>query len=294
MTIGIIPNINKTHILTVVKDLIQKLDENKIGYLLSNTLLPFQTELLSGGKKKSLYEHADIYERSDLIISIGGDGTMLSTAFESRNFGKPLLGLNLGKLGYLAEFDISNVDQLIEDLKNSNYFIEDRMTLEAVCTPNPDEKFFAVNDIVVDRGRWPKMIELTIHIDDKYVTTFSADGIIIATPTGSTGYSLSTGGPIVHPNTHAIVLSPISPHTLTMRPLVLSSDQKIRVSVKSQYETVQVSSDGQKEKHLPPPLQVEISKSDTYLKLLHTKTTDYFEILRTKLYWGLDLRNNNK
>ena len=136
------------------------------------------------------------------------------------------------------------------------------------------------------------MIELKLQVDDDYVTTFSADGIIIATPTGTTGYSLSAGGPIVSPAADAIVVNPISPHTLTMRPLVLSSKQKIIVTVDSPYKTIQINTDGQRVHYYKPPSTIEIYKSDIPLKLVHTNKTNYFETLRNKLYWGLDIRNN--
>ena len=136
------------------------------------------------------------------------------------------------------------------------------------------------------------MIQLTLQVDDDYVTTFSADGIIIATPTGTTGYSLSAGGPIVSPTADAIVVNPISPHTLTMRPLVLSSKQKIIVTVDSPYKSVQINTDGQRVHYFSPPLTIEIRKSEIPLKLVHTDKMNYFETLRTKLFWGLDIRNN--
>jgi NAD+ kinase len=136
------------------------------------------------------------------------------------------------------------------------------------------------------------MIELTIKVDNDYVSTFSADGIIVATPTGSTGYSLSTGGPIVNPKADAITISPISPHTLTMRPLVLSSNQKIEIQVRSP-ELVQVSCDGQRVHYFDSPVTLEIFKSNKPVRLIHSTKTNYFEILRNKLYWGLDIRKNN-
>jgi NAD+ kinase len=166
------------------------------------------------------------------------------------------------------------------------------MVLEGYNLLQPEKKILAINDIVIDKGRWPKMIELTIKVDEDYVSTFAADGIIIASPTGSTGYSLSTGGPIISPKTRAIVLSPISPHTLTMRPLVLSDDQRIRISFRSAHSTVQVNCDGQRVYYYEPPATIEIYKSSLPVKLIHTKSTNYFEILRRKLYWGLDIRTN--
>ena len=136
------------------------------------------------------------------------------------------------------------------------------------------------------------MIELTAWVDDEYVTSFSAEGLIIATPTGSTGYSLSTGGPIVAPTTKAITLSPISPHSLSVRPIVLSSEQVIKLKADSPYKDVQVSCDGQRVYNFPPPLEIIIKKSDRSLKLIKISLATYFETLRKKLLWGIDVRVN--
>ena len=154
------------------------------------------------------------------------------------------------------------------------------------------DEFFAVNDLVIDKGAWPKMIELTIAVEEEYVTTFSADGLIVATPTGSTGYSLSVGGPIVSPKAEVITLSPISPHSLTMRPLVLPSNGKIYITADSLHTKVQINCDGQRVMEFAPPLQIVISKSEKPLRLVHMDSVNYFEILRSKLMWGLDVRKN--
>jgi len=255
-------------------------------------LIEFKSELKCQNKDGVFKSIRELGESVDVIVSLGGDGTMLHTAYELRGSRAPLLGLNLGKLGFLAEFEMKDVPSLVKELKENTYVIEERMTL---CGFNVDERnleLVAINDLVIDKGRWPKMIELTIKVDNDYVSTFSADGIIVATPTGSTGYSLSTGGPIVNPKADAITISPISPHTLTMRPLVLSSNQKVEIQVRSP-ELVQVSCDGQRVHFYNSPLTLEISKSNKPIRLIHSRETNYFEILRNKLYWGLDIRKNN-
>ncbi len=293
MTIGIIPNLGKENIVEAVTSLLKKLDEYEVNYILSSDMLNGEYSIEDEKLHLEFLENEKLCRSCDMIVSIGGDGTMLNTAYIARNSGAPLLGINFGKLGFLAEFDFAELDKLVADLKNNNLVIEDRITFDAVCYCMNEEKLYAVNDIVIDRGRWPKMIEMTVKIDNDYVSTFSADGIIIATPTGSTGYSLSTGGPIVSPKAKAITISPISPHMLTMRPLVLSSEQKITVEVFSHYSSVQVNCDGQRVNYYKPPVVIEIVKSDMPLKLVHSKSTNYFEILRQKLFWGLDVRSNS-
>jgi len=201
---GIIPNIAKDRIIEVVEDLVNKITESGFDYLISESLANLKSQFSDDLNRSSFLPYKNICEKSDLLVSIGGDGTMLNTAFEARHYGTPMAGINFGKLGFLAEFDVNSVDTFLNDIKNKHYSIEERMALEGICTSTPGEEFYAINDLVISRGKWPKMIELTVEVDGDYVSTFSADGLIIATPTGSTGYSLSTGGPIVSPQTDAI------------------------------------------------------------------------------------------
>ena len=292
MLIGIIANITKENVFSVVSSFIKELKKNNLEYLLTKTLMEDKDNIIIEIDEDYLSDDKEIYEKSDLIISIGGDGTMLTTAYHALSYDKPVLGLNLGKLGFLAEVDISQMDIIIKDIKEGNYQIQERMVLAADCDNFPLEKLIAINDIVIDKGGWPKMIEITARVDGEYVSTFSADGVIIATPIGSTGYSLSTGGPVVSPSAGAITLSPISPHSLTMRPLVLSNEQEIVIKADSPHNEIQISCDGQRVYHVPPPLEIKIVKSVKPLKLVHTSVTTYFETLRNKLLWGIDVRRN--
>jgi NAD+ kinase len=292
MLIGIIANITKENILDVVSSFTEKLRKEKIDYLLTRSIIVETGKLNLKIDKNSISEDNEIYEKSDLIISIGGDGTMLATAFKAHIYDKPVLGFNLGKLGFLVETDVGQMDSVIDIIKKKKYTIEERMVLSGISNDNKNSNLIAVNDLVIEKGGWPKMIELTVWVDDEYVTTFSADGLIIATPTGSTGYSLSTGGPIVTPTTKAITLSPISPHSLTVKPIVLSSEQVIKLRANSPHRDIQVSCDGQRVYKFPPPLEIEIKKSDRSLKLIKTSLTTYFETLRNKLLWGIDVRLN--
>jgi len=292
MLIGIIANITKESVLDVVSSFTSKLRNEKLDYLLTNSILEEKGKLRLKTLEDSISEDDKIYNTSDIIISIGGDGTMLATAYKAHFYDKPVLGLNIGKLGFLVETDVAQMDSVIDILKKKKYTIEERMVLSGICIAHQTGELIAVNDLVIEKGGWPKMIELTAWVDDEYVTTFSADGLIIATPTGSTGYSLSTGGPIVAPTTKAITLSPISPHSLTVRPIVLSSEQVIKLKADSPYKDLQVSCDGQRVYNFPPPLEIVIKKSDRPLKLIKTSLTTYFGTLRKKLLWGIDVRIN--
>lgn len=291
MLVGIIANITKEKVFDVVSSFTEKLKREKIDYLITKTITE-EDGKLSLKISDDVISDDEIYERSDVIISVGGDGTMLATAYKAHLKNKPVLGLNLGKLGFLVETDVSQMDSVIDLLKKKKYTIEERMVLSGVCTKNHAEELIAVNDLVIEKGGWPKMIELTVTVDKEYVTTFSADGLIIATPTGSTGYSLSTGGPIVAPTTKAITLSPISPHSLTVKPIVLSSEQVIKITANSPHKDIQISCDGQRVYKFIPPLEITIKKSHRPLKLIKTSLTTYFETLRKKLLWGIDIRLN--
>lgn len=290
MKFGIFGNTTKDELTTTLQIVVDRLQENNYEFLINDSLKnsfpidPANVKFFAPAEKVAV--------TCDVLISLGGDGTMLSTAYIAHQYDKPVLGINLGKLGFLAEVDIKGIEQLFNDIKNSRYSIEERIVLVGNCKNVTCDEFFAVNDLVIDKGAWPKMIELTISVEEEYVTTFSADGLIVATPTGSTGYSLSVGGPIVSPKAEVITLSPISPHSLTMRPLVLPSNGKIYIKAESMHTKVQINCDGQRVMEFAPPLNIIISKSEKPLRLIHMDSVNYFEILRSKLLWGLDVRKN--
>lgn len=293
MKIGIIANITKERAYTIVAMFVEKLSENGFEYLLSNSLWNNRNSFDKKIRQSLFVTNETLCKKSDIIVSIGGDGTMLATAYQAQFYDKPVLGINLGKLGFLVEADINQIDNLIEEIKHGRFSIEERMVITGICKGHTVEKLFAINDIVIDKGGWPKMIELTIRVNKEYVTTLAADGLIIATPTGSTGYSLSAGGPIVSPAANVITLSPISPHSLTVRPLVLPDDQTITIVTDSLHKEVQVNCDGQRVFAFSPPLEIKIQKSKRPFKLVHTSLTNYYETLRTKLLWGIDVRKNS-
>jgi NAD+ kinase len=293
LIVGIVGNTLKKDIAKVVLSLINILKEKELEFFISNSLINFCSENILKSSKNKFLPNDQLAQASDIIISIGGDGTMLTTAYKAHSYNKPVVGDNFGKLGFLTEVDVKDIDFLIDELINDRFTIEERMVLIGECNKKSEIIHYAINDIVIEKGGWSKMIEIKIDVDDEYVTTFAADGIIIATPTGSTGYSLSCGGPIVSPKSNVITLSPISPHTLSMRPLVLDSNQKIKITANSQFKNIQINSDGQRVIEYQPPIEVNIKKSERPFKLVRLSSKSYFEILRNKLLWGLDLRNKN-
>jgi NAD+ kinase len=293
MVIGIIANTTKQKVFSVVSDLIKMLKANGFDYLLSNDILKYKNLLKDKISDSKFYDEDRLCKKSDVIISIGGDGTMLATAFHAQFYDKPVFGVNLGKLGFLVDANVDQLGRFIDELKSKKYSIEERMVIEGECIGHKVEKLYAINDIVFDKGGWPKMIDLTINVDGEYVTTFAADGLIVATPTGSTGYSISVGGPIVSPKSDVITLSPVSPHSLSIRPLVLPSNQEIVIRADSLHKEVHINCDGQRVFAFTPPIEIKITKSKRPLKLVHTSFISYFETLRNKLLWGIDLRKND-
>ena len=290
--IGIIANTTKEKAFPVISQFIKKLRDNDFRFYISNRVSEYQRNMQENLKKTELLEEKELYKKSDIIISVGGDGTMLNTTYNAQFYDKPVLGVNLGKLGFLVETNVDQIDKVIKEIKAGRYSVDERMVIAGEFIGHDMDNIYAINDVVIDKGGWPKMIEIEINVDGEYVTTFSADGLIIATPTGSTGYSISTGGPIVSPKADVITLSPISPHSLTMRPLVVPSSQEITIRTTSLHKEVHVNCDGQRVFSFPPPIELKITKCERSAKLVHTNLTNYFETLRKKLLWGIDLRNN--
>jgi len=291
--IGIAVNTTKEPGIEIVSLLIEKLKSKSFYYYISDKVKDVKNKLRVKISDNRFLDIDNLCKKSDLIISIGGDGTMLATGYHALKYDKPVFGINIGKLGFLVEAEMGQLDHFVEEVTNGRYTIDERMIIAAECLGHNVETMLAINDIVIDKGSWPKLIELTIKVDGDYVTTFGADGIIVATPTGSTGYSISTGGPVVNPKADVITLSPISPHSLNIRPLVLSSNQEITITANSPYKDVHVNCDGQRVFAFPPPITVKIRKSNKPFKLVHTSLNNYFETLRNKLMWGIDLRNKN-
>jgi len=285
MTIGIIPNISKKDILDIVKMITGLLRLNGFDYIISDSLAAFKSGFDDELNNAFFLSHSELCRRSDMVISIGGDGTMLNTAYEVKDSSTPIIGVNFGKLGFLAEFDLDSFAVFLGDIGTSNYLIEERMALIARCTDSR-KTLYAINDIVIDKGPWPKMIELTVKVDDDYVATFSADGIIIATPTGSTGYSLSAGGPVIYPTVGALCLTPICPHTLTNRPLIVPSEMTLTLINKAADQDAYLTIDGQVGQPLMKNDRMECRISENSLHLIRPPGQKFFDVLRQKLKWG--------
>lgn len=234
------------------------------------------------------YPRTQIPGLSDMIIVFGGDGTMLGVTRLIGDKAVPILGVNLGGLGFITEVNKDELFDIMDEVLAGKSSLEERMMLAVRVWRNGNAAadFTVLNDVVVNKGALARIIELETFIDNRYVTTFRADGLIISTPTGSTAYSLAAGGPILYPSLNSIMLTPICPHTLTNRPIVLPDGVTILATLKAAGEDVFLTLDGQIGFSLQRDDTVEIKKAAFVTRLLIPKERDYFQVLRNKLKWG--------
>ncbi len=236
------------------------------------------------------YDRAEIVSLVRMLIVLGGDGTLLSVSrlVADAHSDVPIFGVNLGSLGFMAEVSLDELYDNLEKAIAGRLETEERMLLSAsVIREGKRVALYRVlNDAVINKGALARMMELKISVSDGYLTTLRADGLIVATPTGSTAYSLSAGGPIIHPTIHCFVVTPICPHTLSNRPIALPDNVTVAVCLTSQSEDVSLTLDGQIGFPLVPHDVVEIKKSRFKMRLIKHPVKSYYEILRTKLKWG--------
>ena len=236
----------------------------------------------------SFHEKSEISQQSDLLIVLGGDGTLLGVARAAHPFKIPILAVNLGSLGFLAEISIEELYPTLKNILAGKFEIENRMLLNA-CIWRSEEKVEdhnVLNDVVINKGAVARVINLQVLVNGQYMTSYRADGLIIATPTGSTAYSLSAGGPIIHPSMHTLVLSPICPFTLTNRSILIPDQSIIQVKLAAEYDDVRVTLDGQEGYDMKAGDILEIKKTKTTLQLIRGPNKNYYQILRDKLHWG--------
>ena len=236
----------------------------------------------------SSYERREISQQADLLIVLGGDGTLLSVARVAHPHNIPILAVNLGNLGFLAEISIDELYPTLENILAGKFEIENRMLLNACIWRNGEkvEDHNVLNDVVINKGVVARVINLQVLVNGQYMTSYRADGLIIATPTGSTAYSLSAGGPIIHPSMHTLVLSPICPFTLTNRSILIPDQSIIQVKLAAEYDDVRVTLDGQEGYDMRAGDILKIKKTKTSLQLIRGPNKNYYQILRDKLHWG--------
>ena len=221
----------------------------------------------------------DMCKQVDFIVALGGDGTLISVARRAYKFDKPILGVNAGNLGFLTDIYPDNVEEFLEDFLSGNYRIDERMVIEIEYK---NKNLYAFNDVVISKDVISSMINVRVDTNESFLNTYRGDGLIISTPTGSTAYNLSAGGPVVYPLTESFILTPICPHSLTQRPLILPSNFILEVSIKERVGKLIL--DGQEIYALSD--KITIKKAKRKAKLIHRIERNYFDVLREKLHWG--------
>jgi NAD+ kinase len=288
MLIGIIGNTSKPETSTSVRALVEILNSRGIPFLVHEALLQAFEEL--GGLGEFVAEDA-MRTRVDLVIAFGGDGTMLSTSRMLAGSRVPLLGINLGKLGFLAEFSPDTLEQTLDDFLNGACRVVERSLLQATFPDSPGlDPLIGLNDIVIDKRDGSLMLRLETSINGDYLGTYNADGLIVATPTGSTAYSLAVGGPVVAPSARVMVIAPIAPHMLTARPVVVPDGATIEVRPTShrREDTLRVYADGQVDRNVPMGDRIVVTRYEHMAYLVKRTSTTYFDVLRAKLLWGIE------
>lgn len=230
----------------------------------------------------------------DLLLALGGDGTILHIARLVGETGTPILGIRLGGLGFLAEVYLDEIYDRLHRLIDGKYNIEKRMTLAAdVINGEERRHLVALNDFVMNKARPLRMLNIRVSVNGDYLNTYSADGLIVSSPTGSTAYSLSVMGPIVVPTLDAMVINPISPHSLTARPVVIPADSLVTLEFEQDKDELLMSSDGQIEVDISHDTVVNITRGEYPINLVVWKERTFFDVLRRKMQWGKDPRNNS-
>lgn len=283
-TIGLIGRQRKEDITDTLLALIQLLEEQ-----LLNIVFETETAQLLKINSYSHYQRNELGKHCDLIVVVGGDGSLLNAARAAIDFNTPILGINRGRLGFLTDIHPSELSAKVSAVLAGHYQNEHRFLLDIEILQDNKiiEKNIALNDVVLMPGEAVHMIEFSTYIDDQFMLKQHADGLIVATPTGSTAYSLSGGGPILHPKLEAIVVVPMFPHTLSARPIVISSDHTITIEIDSSNESApNLSCDGQTRISAPINSKIRIKRKAQLLNLIHPVDYNYFDTLRKKLHWS--------
>ena len=229
----------------------------------------------------------------DMFVSFGGDGTMLRAVTYVRDMDIPIVGVNTGRLGFLSTFSKEEVQKVVTEFLKGAFTIEERSLVQLELEGNDDafgELNFALNEIAISRKDTTSMITVETYLDDEYLTSYWADGLIVSTPTGSTGYSLSCGGPVIAPTTKSFVITPIAPHNLNARPLVIPDDTELKMKVSGREEHHLISLDS-RIVTIPNGTQIKVKKADFSIKLIEYKSESFLKTIRKKLLWGHDKRN---
>jgi NAD+ kinase len=273
----------------IIKDIFVFFNRNNVELVIEEKFLEilYKEEIVSK-KYNTFASHEDLDSSFDILISIGGDGTILRATTFVRDSGIPILGVNAGRLGFLAKVQKENIESFLQIVLEKKYTISERTLLSIEC--RDIDLNFAMNEIAVSRKDTTSMITIETFLNGEYLSSYWADGLIISTPTGSTGYSLSCGGPILTPNVNGLVITPIAPHNLNARPLVIPDDTEIKLKVSGREEQYLVSLDS-RITSISNNAELVINKTPFKINMVEIPDETFFKTLRNKLLWGEDKRN---
>ena len=285
MKLVITANVDKQEVIDFLPEVFAHLKKSGVEFFVEEEL----AQQLSLGNDTSRLHPDKFRDQADLVLSFGGDGTILSTARKVGRSGLPILGVKMGGLGFLAELSPDDLFESLPDILNGRYDVVERMVLTA-SIEGENATFAALNDVVIDKGSGANVIRVKTFIDEAFLNTYTGDGLIFSTPTGSTAYSLAAGGPILVPSMDAVIINPINPHSLGARPVVIPADHSIKVTVEYAPQKVYLSADGQMARELRPGVAATIRKADYRIRLVSYRHRSFYDVLRAKLYWGEDAR----
>lgn len=292
MTIALIGSPYPEHFSKYIRHLIKKLETEHIKLIVEEEFNKFLQKKIRFTKQISIFNsYENLKERADFLISIGGDGTLLRAATYVKDSEIPIIGINTGRLGFISSISANQIDESINNLLKNNYSINER-TLLTLDTKNRlfKDNNFALNEVAVSKKDTSSMIRIDAYVDDEYLNTYWADGLVVSTPTGSTGYSLSCGGPIIMPGTNNIIITPNAPHNLNVRPIVVDDNSIIKLKVEDRDQLALVSLDS-RSRAFNSETELVIRKSSFKIKLVQHEKNSFTSIIRNKLMWGLDKRS---
>ena len=281
--------------ILVKEDLSDGIDNEALNLMinsLSNLDINLYIDKSSNNKNENftVLEHKEYVKKVDIVVVFGGDGTLLNAARKYLNYDIPILGINMGNVGFLTDISTDNFEKTFKEVLDGNYKIEERNLVSAKFGNN---HLYGLNEVVIHSGAYAQLMRYRLNVNDRVVYEQRSDGLIIATPTGSTAYALSAGGPIIHPSLDVWTILPMLPQSLSSRPFVISTDEKVEMDLfDGPNENAKICVDGQDDIDIPYGEKILISKMEKTLKLVHPNDNDFFEACREKLGWSLNISKN--
>jgi len=292
MTIAIFGSPYPEHFSKYIQHLIKKLETEHINLIIEEDFSIFlENNIRFNNSVSTFNSYETLKNKADFLFSVGGDGTLLKAVTYVRDSGIPILGINTGRLGFISSVSADQIDEAITDILKENYKINERNLLELSTSKKLfKNKNFALNEVAVSKKDTSSMIRIDAYVDDEFLNTYWADGLVVSTPTGSTGYSLSCGGPIIMPGTNNIIITPNAPHNLNVRPIVIDGNSVVKLKVEDREQLALVSLDS-RSRAFDAETELIIKKASFKTKLVQPQNNSFISTIRHKLMWGLDKRS---